>query len=1219
MHSLSTPKLIIKRLLDDWKLLLSILIGIGIASSLVAGAPVYFTSLQKLGVNTAIDRSPIFLLNFFVFAPNIPLTREGIDGSEQTFLDAIQRHTSEIYRGHERYIKSPNYIVGTPRYPLPETIARDRVSRGYMQNLSNMEQYVAFSEGRMATDTILSGARGPVLEAIIGSVQASVFALKLNDQVDLTLSLGEPTRISAIIVGIMDPIDPLEEYWSRNAELYINPEPLEDSVDFEVVIDPEEPPLSLFITKESLIVGLGNAYPGSVATTNWNAFVEKEGLKNWSIPQTRERIIGLDNEIAIAMPGSVLFTGIDRLLNNFERRSFFSSVPLLLLLTIMVLTVLYFLAMMVSYLVQSRENDVALLRSRGVSTMQLLRLYALEGLVLTVVAVIMAPFVAMGAVALAGTLPYFREITDGALLPVEFTWLPFAMAAGTGLLTLAIFVVPNVIGARTGLVIHKLRSSRPPSIPFFQRYYIDVGLLLLGGLIFWELRARGQFVSGGLFEDVQVNEALLLAPVLFLLAVALLFMRFFPLFVRFLSGETPTLVHMLVAATVASLIPIIISREIGDGNGFAWLLPVVELTAIAGAYWLTHCTSQKWLKIGGLIVQAGLIALFVNIAPPTSDEASFIPTIALIALVIPAQLAFYGLRALTHVAPVWVSMSLWHMARNPLQYSWLVLLLVLVTGLGVLATTVGGTLDRSYKERILYDVAADIRVAGVPGYLARGTRALKEVYQTIPDVTSVSLGLRGRGTVGSTFTGGGFDVLALESLDFHRISWYRDDFSTRPLSGVMDKLQPVSRNEPIAIPKGASTIGVWVKPAEEYANIFMWMAIQDSTGIVTTATLGETGPTEWHLMRTDIPRGLIPPLTVAAIQIFEPVFGPAGTAGSMLLDDLHVTIGSNGEKVLLQDFESGSNWTPLATSILSSDSISTTRQDSHNGNAAGLFRFGKDTDRGIRGFYQSPSGGPLPIVVSSSFLLATGTQVRDVIIINILGRLVPVVIQDSVDYFPTLQPKGGGFILADLDILLRHLNILSPTSAFYPNELFIKRASSASEAVSEVVYRIAGSSEQVYDRGALLTDVRLDPLITAGWRAMVALSVVLIVFTSGLGYVTYLLSFADHSRNEMGFLQSLGLSARQMMGLLGLEHLAIVIIGLGLGTWAGFQMSAIMVSSVAVTETGQRVVPPFILTTDWPTMLLIYAMLAAIFIVSLYRLARSMLHLDLYAISRVEG
>ena len=69
-------------------------------------------------------------------------------------------------------------------------------------------------------------------------------------------------------------------------------------------------------------------------------------------------------------------------------------------------------------------------------------------------------------------------------------------------------------------------------------------------------------------------------------------------------------------------------------------------------------------------------------------------------------------------------MGLWHMARNPLQYSWLVLLLVLVTGLGVLATTVGGTLDRSQVDRINYEVGADIRISGVPAYLARTNEGL---------------------------------------------------------------------------------------------------------------------------------------------------------------------------------------------------------------------------------------------------------------------------------------------------------------------------------------------------------------------------------------------------------------------------------------------------------------------------------------------------------------
>ena len=89
----------------------------------------------------------------------------------------------------------------------------------------------------------------------------------------------------------------------------------------------------------------------------------------------------------------------------------------------------------------------------------------------------------------------------------------------------------------------------------FQRYYLDVLLLVMGGLVFWELNARGQLVSGGLFRDVQVNEALLFAPVLVLTLVALVFMRFFPLFVRYISGESPTLNHMLVWASTGPFKP----------------------------------------------------------------------------------------------------------------------------------------------------------------------------------------------------------------------------------------------------------------------------------------------------------------------------------------------------------------------------------------------------------------------------------------------------------------------------------------------------------------------------------------------------------------------------------------------------------------------------------------------------------------------------------------
>ena len=150
---------------------------------------------------------------------------------------------------------------------------------------------------------------------------------------------------------------------------------------------------------------------------------------------------------------------------------------------------------------------------------------------------------------------------------------------------------------------------------------------------------------------------------------------------------------------------------------------------------------------------------------PEPDAVAFIPTV-IVGTLVPLQAVYIALRSLARVYPVWLSMAIWRMARNPLQYSWLVLLIVMVTGLGVLARTVGGTLNRSYEERILYEVASDLRVTGVPTHFAQGTEEIKRRYLTMSGVSSVSLALRGEGSVGATYSGNSFGVLAVESDEF---------------------------------------------------------------------------------------------------------------------------------------------------------------------------------------------------------------------------------------------------------------------------------------------------------------------------------------------------------------------------------------------------------------------------------------------------------------------
>ena len=1222
MNHLSIPALVLRRLTGNWRLLATIFVSIAFATTVAAAAPVYLKALERLALNLAIDRLTRLSSNVNVVSRNVLLTPDEFRHTEQSVADAIDQHISAMYERRERYLTVGTYLAGTPSNPLPPPGESNRIaSRASLRSYSNLEHHVTFLEGRMASSAVGSGSQGPMFEAVISPTTAGMLQVRVGDTITLAPDPGHRARISARIVGIMEATNATGDYWLTHASIFIDPPPPEESPGGgEVQYDPEQPPAPLLITQEAMVEAVGRTYPGTLVNSSWYIQVNTERLKDWSASEVRNRLEDFESDLQRAMPVTEVFTGITRVLNEFERSSFFSRVPLLLLLVVTVATILFYLSMMVSYLVRSREGDVSLMRSRGAGTLKLLRLYALEGLIMTTVAVALAPLLAIGIVAIAGKLPYFREMTGGDLLPVVIGPTPFLVAVGAGALCLLIFVIPSILGARGGLLTHKLRSSRPPTTPLFHRYYVDVALLSLGGLTFWELHSRGHIISGGLFKDVEVNEALLLAPFLFLIVVALIFMRLFPLLVRFIGGESPALLHLLTAATGLTLVSGMVARNVQESNGLSSLGPAALLLAAGGVYWATFHAQRTRHLSAGLILQAGLVGWFLALEPPAPGQALFVPTIALI-FIVPAQWIFLLLRASARTAPAWISVGLWHMARNPLQHVWLILLLVLVTGVGILSTTVGGTLDRSREDRVRYDVAADIRLTDIQSHLAGGTRAIKDRYLKIPGVTAVSPALRLTGTAGPT----SFETLGLESREFSYISWYRKDFSDSSFGDVMGALQSHPRVERVAIPDGATTIAVWVRPEESYSSLSLWMVIEDGAGAMTTLSLGVLGPPEWHLMKSDIPSRLEGPLHLVSVQIFEPGFGPVGTPGSLLLDDIHVEIGPDGEEHVVEDFEGRRRWTPIVTSPISSDSVSITTSGAHMGTRAGVFSFGKETVQGIRGFYHSPTGGFVPIVASSAFVTATGARVGDTFIAEIAGRPVPVVIRETAHYFPTMKSSGGRFILADLDDLMGHLNVLgqlnplSPASPFTPNELLLTQEPTADQAVREAVSALVQSREQIHDREEQLESSRMDPLTTAGWRSMVLLSLTVVVLAAALGYGTNLLSSANRRRGEMGFLQSMGFSRRQLLGMLGFEHLTIAVSGLGLGTWAGYQMSRLMVSSIAVTEDGQPVVPPFVLTTDWGTLLPTYAALIGIFLAGLFMLNRSIGRLDLQAISRAEG
>ena len=91
-------------------------------------------------------------------------------------------------------------------------------------------------------------------------------------------------------------------------------------------------------------------------------------------------------------------------------------------------------------------------------------------------------------------------------------------------------------------------------------------------------------------------------------------------------------------------------------------------------------------------------------------------------------------------------------------------LMIVATGLAVIATTVGATLDRSNLERISHQAVSDLRIAGIPIESAQGVSAFRERFSDVPDVTAVAVGMRKTGSFGATGRGRRFTLLALECL-----------------------------------------------------------------------------------------------------------------------------------------------------------------------------------------------------------------------------------------------------------------------------------------------------------------------------------------------------------------------------------------------------------------------------------------------------------------------
>lgn len=568
------------------------------------------------------------------------------------------------------------------------------------------------------------------------------------------------------------------------------------------------------------------------------------------------------------------------------------------------------------------------------------------------------------------------------------------------------------------------------------------------------------------------------------------------------------------------------------------------------------------------------------------------------------------------------ALAMWQTSRNPTHVARLVLLLTLAMSLGLLSTGINATLDLSELERAAYATGSDLR-------LESSFPLPVETLQVLSGVTGSSAAFRTTGSVAQGRGLGRFELWAIDPLVYAELTTFRSDFAAQPIPQLLDALA-VGGPQPhpvLPLPGQPQRLGVWVwaGPEESGATDFNALSgdsnldriglearLQTASGQMIQVKLlpAETGgypPDGWRYFSGGVPAQFDQayPLSLHSFWIANRArrqFGNFGgfvpTTIDLALDDLTVLDRVSGEELTANDFDdirqvwfaSGDSYT----------AYSLTQARSGRGRLGLRLIF---TEPGVAARVSLIGGeerqGAMPALINQAFQDLTDIQVGDIVRTTIASEPVEFEIKGIVNYFPTLYDNlEAGFLITQRDQLLNYFNDIKnrPLNA---NELLLElEPRTDTDAMAAQVLEIAPDISTVNSVEATRAIIKADPM-ALGLRSVTYFGYVITTALSLVGFATHFYLSARQRETVYAVLRSIGMSSRQLYGMLMLEQIVLVLFGLGLGTLLGLVLNQITLPGLPITLGDTLPIPPFIPRSDWLAVGRIYLFLTIGFLTAL--------------------
>jgi len=213
LRLMSAWPLVARRSLVHWRLLSSVVIGVLLASVIMAGTVIYFDSLRELALENALDKLTTNESNVVLKAERGPTSFAEYEKVARAMGSHIDSSLDWMLEDRARGGRSDTFFLTALGR---EDDAGQDDARAYFSFIESFQERVTvLPGGRFPQDGALDAPGQPlVLEAVVPAEDARVLGLGVGDVVSAVPHWEDAIPYARVLItGLFEKNDPSEEFW----------------------------------------------------------------------------------------------------------------------------------------------------------------------------------------------------------------------------------------------------------------------------------------------------------------------------------------------------------------------------------------------------------------------------------------------------------------------------------------------------------------------------------------------------------------------------------------------------------------------------------------------------------------------------------------------------------------------------------------------------------------------------------------------------------------------------------------------------------------------------------------------------------------------------------------------------------------------------------------------------------------------------------------------